>query len=705
MSRSKRRNDNTAPALFPFLAVLLCTIGALVLILAITVTNSHASARRDAETAMSDVKDHSDLIEVVSDELAAQREGLKQEVERRRRNLADIEDHIQRLNKSLELLVQRIDHIQAAQSSTEEAKTKRDELVASLRTEVDIKKKELLDEIAKQKNRKPAFSIIPYSGNNGTSRRPVYLECTKNGLIIQPEGLLIGLQDLRPPFGPGNPLDAALRNLRVAYQQRDVTFGITQPPYPLLLVRPDGINTYALAREAMSGWDDQFGYELIGDDMDLKFPQSIPGLKEQLSETIGVAKRRQQALIAAMPRAPISPIDGDSWDGIDAAAMASSDGVGAQADGNTANGQSSMQEWQLVQGMANSRVTGVIRKNGQDPPASSDNVSAINKPMHPSDNSQPFSSAPNTIPGGDFVLSSQSFTESGPYQGGSTATSNASNATIGTNGSNDINPSRSNAVTGMAGGGTNSGKNGNTNGGSNGSANGQGDSQGGSMSNGGSQVGSNQGGGGSNAMGSLTPDSNTSQNDSKANAFSSGSATGVSANDQITQEQRSELAKSKQSSSSDPSNASSNPSTNSSSSSSGLKAKHVNPDGDLKPISVSHGRGWAASRAENKATPVSRPIQVVALRDRWLIRSDVDAKSFESNITMEAGPQEAGNTLATALKKRVDSWGLAVQGGYWSPTLTIEAASDAQQSVARMQKLLEGSGVEIKVVPLTIPKR
>ena len=135
------------------------------------------------------------------------------------------------------------------------------------------------------------------------------------------------------------------------------------------------------------------------------------------------------------------------------------------------------------------------------------------------------------------------------------------------------------------------------------------------------------------------------------------------------------------------------------------KAKHVRAEGDLKPISVSAGHGWAASRAEGKATPVSRPISIVVLKDRWLLRSDAEPNVFEVNVTMEDGPQQAGNQLAIAMRKRVDSWGLSVPGGYWSPTLTIEAASDAQQSVARLERLLEGSGVEIKVVPLTLPNR
>jgi hypothetical protein len=100
-------------------------------------------------------------------------------------------------------------------------------------------------------------------------------------------------------------------------------------------------------------------------------------------------------------------------------------------------------------------------------------------------------------------------------------------------------------------------------------------------------------------------------------------------------------------------------------------------------------------------------MNMVVLKDRWLLRSESNGNdsAFDANITMAEGPQKAGDELAIAMRRRVDSWGLSVPGGYWSPSLTLEAASDSQQSVARLQKLLEGSGVDIHVVPLTIPTR
>lgn len=43
MSRGSSRSDGLAPSLFPFLAVLLCTMGALVLILMLSVAGAHTA--------------------------------------------------------------------------------------------------------------------------------------------------------------------------------------------------------------------------------------------------------------------------------------------------------------------------------------------------------------------------------------------------------------------------------------------------------------------------------------------------------------------------------------------------------------------------------------------------------------------------------------------------------------------------------------
>jgi hypothetical protein len=72
----------------------------------------------------------------------------------------------------------------------------------------------------------------------------------------------------------------------------------------------------------MSGWDDQFGYELIDAQMELAFPDGIPELKTDLVRALGVAKDRQRALVAALPakysRNPFATKTEETWDSIDA---------------------------------------------------------------------------------------------------------------------------------------------------------------------------------------------------------------------------------------------------------------------------------------------------------------------------------------------------------------------------------------------------
>ena len=47
-------------------------------------------------------------------------------------------------------------------------------------------------------------------------------------------------------------------------------------PYPLLLVRPDGIMAYECALAAMKSWGPDFGYELINVDWHLNYPPADP---------------------------------------------------------------------------------------------------------------------------------------------------------------------------------------------------------------------------------------------------------------------------------------------------------------------------------------------------------------------------------------------------------------------------------------------
>jgi len=95
---------------------------------------------------------------------------------------------------------------------------------------------------------------------------------------------------------------------------------------------------------------------------------------------------------------------------------------------------------------------------------------------------------------------------------------------------------------------------------------------------------------------------------------------------------------------------------------------------------------------------------MIVLQDRWFMCSEGQDWKYDAEISLEQGPQAASAELQESIRDRVESWGLSLPGGYWVPSLSVQAAADAEQSLLRMQRLLEGSGVIIKVQPLTTPK-
>lgn len=657
MSRRKPRGEECAPAMFPFLAVLLCTIGALVLILVISVVHSHASAKRDTDQELHErveqAQEESDFLQSISQELAARREKVKQEIDRRRKELTNVEDHILRLQAQMDQLRSRAEGLDSQGSRDEQTRIAKERAVADLKMQIDAKRNEIAKEVQKSKTKKLAFSIIPYDGPNGTSRRPVYLECRADGVVIQPEGILIPTKDLRPPYGPGNPVDSALRVLRAAYQKRDATFGLTIPPYPLLVVRPDGVHTYAMTRAAMSGWDDQFGYELIDADMPLAFPPGVPHLKEELLSTLEASRKRQETLIASLPRQHARARELEDID-LDSLSPEPPPGDRDPPSHDGPKGKDSG-EWKMIDeiegpGISSSDASGnasLAMRNPIGNPFS--RVGGLSEPR----------SAAASNPA--YVLGSPS----GAKAGGTEMPAGGSSS-----------------------GGALGGK----------SFAGQGAEGPESDSSGSDSSGSDRSGNGGSSAGSAA---NATQAPSRANAFSSGTATGMASQTMSS------------------SNGPSNPESESMESALREMQRKENEQQDVsvsykqnapqakdestKPIASSKGKGWATPGRDAKATPVTRPIRIVALNDRWLIRKEGSETHFDSEIELVLGPKHAGSTLEKTIRNRVDSWGLSLPGGYWCPSITIESASDAQQSVERLRRLLDGSGVDVRVVPLQSP--
>jgi len=95
MTRSRRHRDAIAPSLFPFLAVLLCTMGSLVLILMLIVAGAQASTRRVTQAVEEEIEFRTAAVELKEKSLQKDLEESRIEVEKKRLALQHVENHIQ----------------------------------------------------------------------------------------------------------------------------------------------------------------------------------------------------------------------------------------------------------------------------------------------------------------------------------------------------------------------------------------------------------------------------------------------------------------------------------------------------------------------------------------------------------------------------------------------------------------------------------
>lgn len=297
-------------SLFPFLAVLICTMGSLIVLLIVFAQQAKLQADQAAAEAADATTD--DVQQIRSEREVAQWEAtaLKEsrvkteaQLAEARLRLGGIEDHLRTLRDELARLDAALRELERTANDGSQDRGQLEAELARLRAEIALAEKQLAKELdAAQKNQN-SYAIIPYDGPNQTHRRPVYIECRAEAVILQPEGIIFHEDDFADPIGPGNPLAAALRAIREFQADRQTPAADkADEPYPLLLVRPDGITAYYAARSAMDTWSSDFGYELIGQNWDLKFPAPDPELNQVVARAVATARKRQELLAEIAPR-------------------------------------------------------------------------------------------------------------------------------------------------------------------------------------------------------------------------------------------------------------------------------------------------------------------------------------------------------------------------------------------------------------------
>ena len=291
MSRPRHNPKAASVSLFPFLAVLLCTMGALVMLLVAMAHVSRAKAQIESQQAAAEVAANEPSPETLAEpaeappavtdeqrELAEQRKQQLAEVEEAiaklteqhtevdrvlredQLRLSQTEDHIRRLVDQLESKRAAIAELvqQDAEHYDDRAQAERN--LKQLETLIADTKAEIEELEKHQTGRQKSYSLVPYAGENGTRRQPIYIECVDDKVLLQPEGVVLTPADFEKPLGVGNPLAAALRASREYYarQNPDAGFDPDAEPYPLIIVRPSGVRMYYGVRRG----DPQLGFRL-----------------------------------------------------------------------------------------------------------------------------------------------------------------------------------------------------------------------------------------------------------------------------------------------------------------------------------------------------------------------------------------------------------------------------------------------------------
>ncbi|TWU12445.1 hypothetical protein CA54_12690 [Symmachiella macrocystis] len=350
MSRRPSRSNLTV-SLFPFLAVLVCAMGALIFLLIVTtqmIGDESAQKKKvvevkapeptptpnpfievapyespDRETLDAapefvvvlpkvepppEPKPIPPLITVPDPNIKLRRQiaDLKIQQERRRQQLAEQSAELLAAQRALDAARQdlkqqqaALDKLQTDQSrvgdESQEIQAERKRLLLKIR-----KTEEKLEELENRRATSPSkYALIPYDGRQGTTRRPIFVECTKKGIRFLPENVFLGPSQLEGFTDGYNPLLAGVRALndhwtRLANAPNALN---AEEPYVMLIVRPEGSVTYYMARKFLTEWQEPYGYELIEEDFAWELPAADPQAQQVLRQAIAESLKNRSDVI------------------------------------------------------------------------------------------------------------------------------------------------------------------------------------------------------------------------------------------------------------------------------------------------------------------------------------------------------------------------------------------------------------------------
>ncbi len=337
-----RRHHNNSISLFPFLAVLVCAMGSLILLLLVmtrkmrqdqyveqTAVVESAASEVDAELAarIAALEKQISSAELNLNSLQANAQAHRSSVDESQVRITDLETELAQLQEKLKGTD--ADAVPVAESMAESRKLKAEE-VALLRQLKDTEKRllskqqqlanaqdasneaslalqekhsdllKLRDQVDEARSSLAKVSgtstLLEFSNPTGTERTPIVVDVSGKGFEIYPNGIQITQADMEGFPVRDNPFLAAILTI---HQHRSKG-SVTGAPYVLLLVRPDGALPFYGAQRILMESNIHYGYELLDakDSVVSGAPDTteVPLVKNSIDEAL----RRRENLYAKL---------------------------------------------------------------------------------------------------------------------------------------------------------------------------------------------------------------------------------------------------------------------------------------------------------------------------------------------------------------------------------------------------------------------
>lgn len=291
----RRQRQRLQPTTFPFVAVLLCAMGGLILLLLVLDRRAKIVAQAQAREAwqqaleqrfrkrLQQAEEMARLLtarqaewqqqkEKLQVTLVAHQQQLRQQMQQMHRDFSTATARIAQEKAQQAELLRQIASVEGEMRRlrmelASDPQHKRQQEVLQDRARAELLR--LHEELAQlqqtlchlqelRQRQQQTFSLIPYAGRRGENRKPLYVECTGTGLIFHPQRTHLR----QPELSPQRVRQELDRRLAAAGDKDSVKERL----YLFVLVRPAGLQLYYLMQMATVGLPVDMGYEFIDDD-------------------------------------------------------------------------------------------------------------------------------------------------------------------------------------------------------------------------------------------------------------------------------------------------------------------------------------------------------------------------------------------------------------------------------------------------------